>query len=58
MYHLLYGCHLDVCIIYIYIICVYIKFQKGSSYPLYHSKYETFYAVDKLVDLGFKVVLK
>lgn len=27
---------------------------KIGSYPLYHSKYETFYAVDKLLDPGFQ----
>ncbi|XP_060067563.1 putative N-acetylated-alpha-linked acidic dipeptidase [Ylistrum balloti] len=29
------------------------KYDLGS-YPLYHSVYETFYAVDKLIDTGFK----
>ncbi|KAK3092472.1 hypothetical protein FSP39_003224 [Pinctada imbricata] len=27
---------------------------KVSSYPLYHSKYETFYAVDNIIDRGFR----
>lgn len=31
-----------------------VKYKIGS-YPLYHSKYETFYAVDKLLDPGFQV---
>ena len=28
---------------------------KISSYPLYHSKYETFKVVDEIMDRGFKV---
>lgn len=28
---------------------------KLPSYPLYHSKYETFKAVDEFMDRGFKV---
>ena len=31
---------------------------KIASYPLYHSKYETFFAVDKYLDPGFQVCLQ
>lgn len=37
---------------------MHISFQnelKLPSYPLYHSKYETFKAVDEFMDRGFKV---
>lgn len=40
---------------------MHISFQnelKLPSYPLYHSKYETFKAVDEFMDRGFKVSLK
>lgn len=39
---------------------MHISFQnelKLPSYPLYHSKYETFKAVDEFMDRGFKVSL-
>ena len=31
------------------------KKHKIASYPLYHSKYETFYSMDTLIDRGFHV---